>query len=50
MKCFVKFFVNLPFVRIADGFTKIFPVVFGGGNAKLVLTDPDDMLKTGVEI
>ena len=38
------------FTKVADGFTKIFPVVFGGGNAKLVLTDPDDMLKTGVEI
>ncbi len=38
------------FTRVADGFTKIFPVVFGGGNAKLVLTDPEDMLKTGVEI
>lgn len=38
------------FTKVGDGFTKIFPVVFGGGNAKLVLTDPDDMLKTGVEI
>lgn len=38
------------FAKASENFTKIFPVVFGGGNAKLVLTDPDDMLKTGIEI
>lgn len=38
------------FEKASKNFTKIFPVVFGGGNAKLVLTDPDDMLKTGIEI
>lgn len=38
------------FKKIADSFTKIFPVVFNGGSAKLVLTEPDDMLSTGIEI
>lgn len=38
------------FEKIADSFTKIFPVVFNGGSAKLVLTEPDDMLTTGIEI
>lgn len=38
------------FAKISVSFTKIFPIVFGGGNAKLVLTNPDDMLKTGIEI
>ncbi|MGQ5709422.1 chromosome segregation protein SMC [Lactobacillus sp. PSON] len=38
------------FTAASENFTKIFPVVFGGGNAKLVLTDPEDMLNTGIEI
>ena len=38
------------FEKIASSFSKIFPVVFGGGNAKLVLTDPDNLLETGIEI
>lgn len=38
------------FSRIAASFSKIFPVVFGGGDAKLVLTHPDDLLATGIEI
>lgn len=46
----VKVRFSTAFTNISESFTKIFPIVFGGGNAKLVLTDPDDMLKTGVEI
>ncbi|GAA3634531.1 chromosome segregation protein SMC [Lactobacillus hamsteri] len=38
------------FDKIAASFAQIFPVVFGGGNAKLVLTEPDNMLETGIEI
>ena len=38
------------FTAVAESFSQLFPVVFGGGNAKLVLTDPDDMLTTGIEI
>ncbi|WEV70318.1 chromosome segregation protein SMC [Lactobacillus sp. ESL0785] len=41
---------NKTFSAVAQSFKDLFPVVFGGGNAKLVLTDPDDMLTTGVEI
>lgn len=38
------------FEKISENFSKIFPIVFGGGNAKLVLTEPDNMLETGIEI
>ncbi|KRL63994.1 chromosome segregation protein SMC [Lactobacillus psittaci] len=38
------------FEKIAKSFSQIFPVVFGGGNAKLVLTDSDNLLETGIEI
>ncbi|TSO26495.1 chromosome segregation protein SMC [Lactobacillus sp. LL6] len=38
------------FTAASENFTKIFPIVFGGGNAKLVLTEPDNLLKTGIEI
>lgn len=31
-------------------FQEIFPRLFRGGHAKLILTDPDDMLTTGVDI
>ncbi|WEV40832.1 chromosome segregation protein SMC [Lactobacillus sp. ESL0681] len=38
------------FKQVAYSFKSLFPVVFGGGNAKLVLTDPNDLLATGIEI
>ena len=38
------------FNEIAASFAKLFPLVFGGGHAKLQLTDPDDLLESGVEI
>lgn len=41
---------NQTFTAVAKSFATLFPVVFGGGNAKLVLTNPDDLLTTGVEI
>lgn len=31
-------------------FQKIFPRLFRGGEGKLILTDPDDLLETGVEV
>jgi chromosome segregation protein len=31
-------------------FKQVFPKLFGGGKAELQLTDPEDMLETGVEI
>ena len=38
------------FNRIEEKFEKIFPLMFGGGHAKLVLTEPDDLLNTGIDI
>jgi chromosome segregation protein len=31
-------------------FKRVFPVIFGGGHAHLTLTNPEDMLETGVDI
>ncbi|SDH93471.1 chromosome segregation protein SMC [Agrococcus jejuensis] len=31
-------------------FAEIFPVLFPGGSGSLALTDPDDMLETGIEV
>ena len=38
------------FEIVNEKFQKIFPRLFMGGQAKLVLTDPSDMLTTGVDI
>ncbi len=38
------------FKQVANAFSKVFVDMFGGGEAKLVLTDPEDMLNTGIEI
>jgi chromosome segregation protein len=38
------------FESVAARFSQIFPKMFGGGTAQLKLTNPDDMLDTGVEI
>lgn len=38
------------FDKVANSFSKVFVEMFGGGEAKLVLTDPDDLLATGIEI
>jgi chromosome segregation protein len=38
------------FTAVNAAFTKTFPLLFGGGNAELRLTVPDNMLETGVEI
>ncbi|WP_056949029.1 chromosome segregation protein SMC [Lentilactobacillus kisonensis] len=44
----VKF--NSAFRAVAEAFSKVFVEMFGGGEAKLVLTDPDNLLTTGIEI
>ncbi len=36
--------------RVDDAFGDYFGRLFGGGSAKLVLTDPEDLSKTGVDI
>jgi len=38
------------FDAVADEFSDIFKRLFGGGSAHLVLTDPDDMTTTGIDI
>lgn len=38
------------FEEVAVEFSEIFKRLFGGGSARLILTDPDDMGNTGVEI
>jgi chromosome segregation protein len=42
-------FANI-YEQVSTEFVKIFPVLFPGGNAKLQLLNPEDMLTTGVEI
>jgi chromosome segregation protein len=38
------------FDAVAQEFRQIFTRLFGGGSARLVLTDPDDMTETGIDI
>lgn len=38
------------FEAVAAEFHQIFARLFGGGSARLVLTDPDDLTNTGIEI
>ncbi|WP_159722403.1 chromosome segregation protein SMC [Enterococcus sp. CSURQ0835] len=38
------------FQAIRQKFTEVFPQMFGGGQAELILTAPDDLLNTGIEI
>lgn len=38
------------FEAIAYQFSKVYNEIFGGGKAKLVLTNPNDLLTTGIEI
>ena len=38
------------FEAIRGKFKEVFPNMFGGGRAELVLTDPTDLLNTGIEI
>ncbi len=38
------------FNKINENFSKTFSELFGGGTAQVVLTDPDDVLTSGIEI
>lgn len=38
------------FVAIRDAFEEIFPKLFGGGRASLKLTQPDNLLESGIDI
>lgn len=41
---------SITFAEIQSVFTNVFVALFGGGHAELRLTNPDDLLHTGVEI
>lgn len=38
------------FTKINESFSKTFTELFGGGSAQLVLTDPDNILESGIDI
>ena len=38
------------FAAVNERFKRVFPTMFGGGRAELRLTEPDDILESGVEI
>lgn len=38
------------FERVNENFKKLFPILFGGGRAELVLSDPENLLETGLDI
>lgn len=46
----VKLRFKQTFTKVSEAFTAIFPAIFGGGRAQLSLTEPDDLLTTGIEI
>ena len=46
----VKSRFKATFEAVAESFRRIFPLVFGGGKAKLELTEPNNLLETGIEI
>jgi chromosome segregation protein len=41
---------SLTFEQVAGEFKQIFTRLFGGGSARLVLTDPDNLIDTGIDI
>lgn len=50
MDVIVEKYFKETFDRIQVEFAKVFPKMFGGGHAELVLSDPDNLLETGIEI
>jgi len=38
------------FEEVNNKFQKVFPIIFGGGNAQLVMTNSEDLLETGIDI
>lgn len=38
------------FETVSEAFSRLFARLFGGGTTRLVLTDPDDLLETGIEV
>lgn len=46
----MKEIFSVGFDRIAECFSKTFSELFGGGTAKLVLSDPENVLESGIDI
>ena len=46
----VKHRFKQTFDAISASFSQLFPQMFGGGSAELILTQPEDLLQTGIEI
>ncbi len=46
----MKEIFSVSFARINENFAKIFAELFGGGTASLTLTDPEDILESGIDI
>ena len=38
------------FADVSESFTALFATLFPGGTGRLILTDPDDLLSTGIEV
>ncbi len=38
------------FADVSESFTALFGTLFPGGTGRLILTDPDDLLSTGIEV
>ncbi len=38
------------FAQVNEQFMQVFPRLFSGGNARLILTEPEDLLTTGIDI
>ena len=41
---------NSAFAKINENFSAVFRSLFGGGNARLMLSDPENVLESGIEI
>lgn len=50
MDCVMKDKFITTFDSVNEEFDKVFKLLFGGGKARLKLTDPDNILETGVDI
>ncbi|RFA22012.1 chromosome segregation protein SMC [Subtercola boreus] len=46
----MKFIFESAFTDTRDAFAEVFPVLFPGGTGSISLTNPDDLLTTGVEV
>lgn len=50
MDLIVEKYFKETFDLVKKEFAKVFPKMFGGGHAELILTDPNNLLETGIEI